>query len=145
MKNKMVISPYLRVYSAVKIEGWRGICNLFQFFDILSRHFETHLHTMKRKLTEHALISIFFMHRQKIWWNSNIQTFDSKILKIRPSFKKKRNCRFRDDLWRNIYVTPWPILLILVWMDRRDQYLSIKTKFRGGSFTSPFPTPISPS
>ena len=31
-----------------------GGCNLFQFFDYLSRHVEKYRHTMKLKLTEHV-------------------------------------------------------------------------------------------
>ena len=36
---------------------------------------------------------------------------------------------FARDIWRHIFVTPWPILVIEVSMVRGGQYLSIDTKF----------------
>ena len=33
---------------------WGGVIATFLIFDILSRHFERYLHTMKLKLTEHV-------------------------------------------------------------------------------------------
>ena len=79
------------------------------------------------KLTEHVGIIIFLLYKQKTRWNSNIQNFYSEIL--------NENFRSGMFLWRHNYVTPWPIVLILVCIIREGQYLPIDTKihFLGGS------------
>ena len=91
------------------------------------------------KLTEHVGITIFLLYKQKIRWNSDIQNFYSEILnffEFSPIFRKKIEI-FRSGmfLWRHNYVTPWPIVLILVCMIKGDPYLPIDTKinFIGGS------------
>ena len=94
-----------------RVRGWFLI-----FFDILSRHFEKYLHTMKLKLTEHVWIVIFLLYKQKTGEIPVFSFFYSKIF------------RFRHALWRHNYVAPWLIVLILVCMDRRDQYISIDPK-----------------
>ena len=100
------------------------------------------------KLTEHVGITIILLYSQKkpkkkkTRWNSDIQNFYSEILNFRLFFAKKKKKKkkkeiFRSSmlLWRHNYVTPWPIVLILVCMNRKDPYLSIDTKinFIGGS------------
>ena len=55
-------------------------CNLFHFFfDILSRHFEKYLHTMKLKLTEHIWIAIFLLCKQKPVEIMTFKTFTAKF------------------------------------------------------------------
>ena len=114
-------------------------CNLFSFKKTLIRQFEKCLHTMMLKLTEHVGITIFLLYKQKIRWNSDIQNFYSEILiflNVRLYFSQKIAI-FRSGmrLWRHNYVTPWPIELILVCIDREGPYLPIDTKmnFIGGS------------
>ena len=47
-------------------QGVRSLdTNFFSFLNIFSRHFEKYLHTLKLKLTEHILIIIFLLHKQK--------------------------------------------------------------------------------
>ena len=94
---------------------------------------------MMLKLTEHVGITISLLYKQKTWWNSDIQNFYSGILNFRPILRKKSQfsstSRSGMSLWRHNYVTPWPIVLILVCMDREGPYLPIDTKinFIGGS------------
>ena len=47
-----------------KSEGGGG-CNLFQFLNILIRHFEKYLHTMMLKPIEHVGITKFLSYKQK--------------------------------------------------------------------------------
>ena len=88
------------------------------------------------KLAEHVDITIFFLYKQKTRWNSDIQNFYSEIVNFRLFFATKIAI-FRSGmfLWRHNYVTPWPIVLILVCMNREDPYLPIvnKINFIGGS------------
>ena len=94
---------------------------------------------MMLKLTEHVGITISLLYKLKTRWNSDIQNFYSKIVNFRLFYAKNRKCSsiFRSGmyLWRHNYVTPWPIVLILVCMDREGPYLPIDTKinFIGGS------------
>ena len=92
------------------------------------------------KLTEHVRITIALLYKQKPRWNSDIQNFYSEILNFRLFYTKDRmqfSSIFRSgmSLWRRNYVTPWPIVLILVCMDREGPYLPIDTKIKviGGS------------
>ena len=87
------------------------------------------------KPTEHVGITIFLLYKQKTRWNSDIQNFYTEILNFRLFFAKNRNFHVRHVLWRHNYVTPWPIVLILVCMNREGPYLLIDTKinFIGGS------------
>ena len=91
------------------------------------------------KLTEHVGSTIVFLYKQKNRWNFDIQNFYSEILNFFLNFHlffaKNRNFQVRHILWRHNYVTPWPIVLILVCMDRGGPYLPIDTKinFIGGS------------
>ena len=80
-----------------------------------------------------------FCISKKTRWNSDIQNFYSEILiffLIFAYFSQKISI-FRSGmfLWRHNYVTLWPIVLILVCMDRKRPYLPIDTKinFLGGS------------
>ena len=114
-----------------RVRGW-----MQPFKKTLIRHFEKYLHTMMLKLTEHAGITNLLLHKQKTRWNSDIQNFYSEILNFSPIFRKMS--QFSGSacfLWRHNYVTPWPILLILVCMNRKGPYLPIDTKinFIGGS------------
>ena len=81
------------------------------------------------KLTEHVEITIFLLYKQKTRWNSEIQNFYSKILNFRL-FYAKYIAIFRSGmfLWRHTYVTPWPIVLMLVCMSRKGPYLPIDIK-----------------
>ena len=91
------------------------------------------------KLIEHVRITISLLYKQKTRWNSDFQNFDSEILNFRLFYPKKSQFSsiFRSgmSLWRHHYVMPWPIVLILVCMDREGPYLPIDTKinFIGGS------------
>ena len=94
---------------------------------------------MVLKLTKHVRITIFLLYKQKICWNSDIQNFFSEIMiffNFRLFFAKK--LQFSGPacfLLRHNYVTLWPIVLILVCMDRESPYLPIDTKinYKGGS------------
>ena len=103
------------------------------------RHFEKYLPTMMLKLTEHVGITISLLYKQKTRWNSDIQNFYTEIFEFSPILRKKSQFSsiFRSgvSLWPHNYVTPWPIVLILVCMDRKGPYLPIDTKinFIGGS------------
>ena len=74
------------------------------------------------KLTEHVGITISLLYKQKSRRNLRNSQFTSTF-------------RSGMSLWRHNYVTPWPIVLILVCMDRKGLYLPIdtKTNFIGGS------------
>ena len=91
------------------------------------------------KLTEHVRITISLLYKQKTRWNSDIQNFYSEIFNFRLLKKSQFSSIFRSgmSLWRHNYVTPWPIVLILVCMDRAREgpYLPIDTKIKviGGS------------
>ena len=90
------------------------------------------------KRTEHVGITISLLYKQKPRWNSDIQNFYGEILNFRLFYAKNRNlAQFSGPacIWRHNYVTPWPIVLILVCMDREGPYLPIDTKinFIGGS------------
>ena len=80
---------------------------------------------MKLKLTELVELSFFFCLSKK---PGEILIFVTKIAKfwIFACFSRKMAIfRFRHALWRNNYVTPWPIVLLLVYSDIGIQYLSI--------------------
>ena len=86
------------------------------------------------KLTEHVVITIFLLYKQKTRWNSDIQNFYSEIFDFSPIFRKKIAIfRFGMFLWRHNYVTPCPILLILVCMNREYLPSDTKINFIGGS------------
>ena len=88
------------------------------------------------KLTEHVEITISLLYKQNTRWNSDIQNFYSEILNFRLFYAKNRNlAQFSGmSFWGHNYVTPWPIVLILVCMDRESPCLPIDTKinFIGG-------------
>ena len=94
---------------------------------------------MTLKLTEHVRITISLLNKQKTQWNSDNQNFYSVNFEFSPILRKKSQFSsiFRSgmSLWRHNYVTPFPIVLILVCMDREGPYLPIDTKinFMGGS------------
>ena len=67
------------------------------FKKTLIRHFEKYLHTMMLKLTEHVVIIIFLLYKQKTRWNSDIQNFYSEILNFRLFYPKNRNFQVRYD------------------------------------------------
>ena len=88
------------------------------------------------KLTEHVEITIFLLYKQKTGWNSDIQNFYSEILNFRLFFRKKKKSQFSGPAcFYDVFITPWPIVLILVCMNREDPYLPFDTKinFIGGS------------
>ena len=91
------------------------------------------------KLTEHVGITIFLLYQQKTRWNSDIQNFYSEIWIFAYFSQKIAIFRSSIFLWRHNYVTPWPIVLILVCMNREGPYLPIDsnlpidTNFMGGS------------
>ena len=92
------------------------------------------------KLTEHVRITIFLLYKQNTQWNSDIQNFNSEILIFKKNFylffaEKIEIFRSGMFLWRHNYVTHWPIVLILVCMDRGGPYLPIDTK--GGGCNNP--------
>ena len=91
---------------------------------------------MMLKFREHFVITIFLLYKQITLWNFDIQNFYSEILKFRLFFEKK-NAIFRSGmfLWRHNYVTPRPIVLILVCINRKGPNPPIDTKFNfiGGS------------
>ena len=94
-------------WGRVSRQSWGvGGCNLFQFLEILSRHFEKYLHAMKLKLTKHVEITIFLLHKQIIRLSSYIQNFYSEILNFRLFFAKIAIFRSAMFLWRHNYVTP---------------------------------------
>ena len=83
------------------------------------------------KLTEHVGTTIFLLYKQKTRWNSDIQNFYSEILNFFEFFAyfPQKITIFRSGmfLWHHNYLTPWPIVLILVCMDRGGPYLPIDT------------------
>ena len=87
------------------------------------------------KLTENVGIIISLLYK----WNYDIQNFYSEILNFRLFTQNisQFSSIFRSgmSLWRHNYVTSWPIVLILVCMNREGLYLPIDTKnnFIGGS------------
>ena len=89
-------------------------------------------------LTEHVGITIFLLYKKKPGEILIFRTFIAKFW-IFAYFTQKSlfSSIFRSgmSLWRHNYVTPWPIVLILVCMDREGRYLPIDTKinFIGGS------------
>ena len=88
------------------------------------------------KLTEHVGITIFLLYKQKN--PGEIVIFRTFIAKFRIFAYFTQNISiFRSGmfLWRHNYVTPWPIVLILVCMSREGPYLPNDTKinFLGGS------------
>ena len=100
----------------------------------LIRHSEKYLHTMMLKLTEHVDITIFLSYKQK---PDEILIFRTFIAKFWIFVYFSQNIAiFRSGmfLWRHNYVTPWPIVLILVCLNREGPYLPIDTKinFIGG-------------
>ena len=132
-KNWGYHAPYPGVgYKPSKSEGEGGWCNLFSFRKQKIRYFEKYLYTMTLKLTEHVGITIFLLYKQKNRWNSDIQNFYSEILNFHLFYAIFRS---GVSLWRHNYVTPRPIVLILVCMDREGPYLpiDIKINFIGGS------------
>ena len=91
------------------------------------------------KLTEHVGITISLLYQQKPGEILIFRTFIAKFWIFFAVLRKKSQLssifRFGVSLWRHNYVTPWPIVLILVYMDREGPYLPIDTKinFIGGS------------
>ena len=105
------------------------------------------------KLTEHVGITIFLLYKQKLGEILKFRTFIVKFWIF--AYFTQNIAIFRSGmfLWRHNYVTPWPIVLILVCMTREGQYLLIDTKINliGGRFgksrdgvatTSPPPPPL---
>ena len=88
------------------------------------------------KLTEHVGITIFLLYKQKILWNSDIQNFYSEILNFHLFYAKKKIVTLVSGifLWRHNYVTPWPIVLILVCMNGEGLYLATDTKIKTSLF-----------
>ena len=91
------------------------------------------------KITEHVGITIFLLYLSKKTGEMLIfRIFIAKfwIFLIFAYFSQKKSKFFRSGmfLWRHNYGTPWPIVLILVCMDRGGPYLPIDTKinFIGG-------------
>ena len=82
------------------------------------------------KLTEHVGIAIFFCISKtpvKFWYSN----FYSDILNFWIfAYFTQKIAIFRAGmfLWRHNYLTPLPIVLILVCMDREGPYLPIDTK-----------------
>ena len=82
------------------------------------------------KLTEYVGITIFLLYKQKKKPGEIpiFRTFIAKVWIFAFFYQKTaifRSCMF---LWRHNYVTPRPIVLILVCMDREGPYLPIDTK-----------------
>ena len=81
------------------------------------------------KLTEHDGITISLLYKQKTRWNSDIQIFYNEIVNFRLFYAKNHNlAQFSGPACLYDYVTPWPIVLILVCVDREGPYLPIDTK-----------------
>ena len=84
------------------------------------------------KLTEHVGITISLLCKQKTpvkFWYSELLYLNfefSPILRKKSQFSSI--FRSSVSLWRHNYVMPWPIVLILVCMDREGPYLPIDTK-----------------
>ena len=89
---------------------------------------------MMLKLTEHVGITIFLLYKQKPGEILIFRTFIAKFWIF--AYFTQNIAIFRSGmfLWRHNYVTPWPIVLILVCMSREGPYLPIDTKinFIGG-------------
>ena len=88
------------------------------------------------KLTEYVGIFHFpFVLWAKTWENYDIQNFYREILNF-LNFRlfSQKSAIFRSGMFYN-YITPWPIVLILVCVDREGTYLPIdyKINFIGGS------------
>ena len=93
---------------------------------------------MMLKLTEHVGITIFLLYKQK---KKKKKKKNGEILKFRTfiaqfwvfwifAYVPQKIAIFRSGMfsWHHNYLTPWPIVLILVYMDRGDPYLPIDTK-----------------
>ena len=61
----MGVPPYPGQGKPSKSESESVHATFFQFLDILIRHFEKYLHTMKLKLTKDVGITIFLLYKQK--------------------------------------------------------------------------------
>ena len=90
---------------------------------------------MMLKLTEHAGITIVLLYKQKPVEILIFGTFIAKfcIFWIFAYFSQNIAI-FRSGLflWRHNYVKPWPIVLILVWMDREGPYIRYQNQFHRG-------------
>ena len=78
-----------------------------------------------------------FCISKKTRYDSDIQDFYSEILNfLNFAYFSQKIAIFKSGmfLWRHNYVTPWPIVLILVCINREGPYLPIDTKinFIGG-------------
>ena len=84
---------------------------------------------MKLKLTKYVGITTFLLYKQKTGWNFDIQNFFIAKFWIFAYFSQKIAI-FRSGmfLWRHNYVMSWPIVLILVCMNKEGPYLPIDTK-----------------
>ena len=81
------------------------------------------------KLTERVEITIFLLYKKKkTRWNSDIQNLNSEILNfLNFAYFSQKIAIFRSGMfiWRNNYVTPRPIILILVCIEKVHIYLLI--------------------
>ena len=129
-KKRLGASLYQGVGKAVKVGEWDR-CNLLKFFVcfVLFCFWNFKLPFWKisayneaetLKPTKPVWIVILLLDKQKTRCNFDIQNFHSEIL-----FFSREISRSDMFLWRQNYVTPQPIVLILVCMDRGDQYLLI--------------------
>ena len=111
-------------------DGEGGGCNLFQFLDILSHHFEKKI----CKLWSWNIQNMFELSFSSCISKKNdeitiFRTFVAKFW-IFIYFHKKFYFQVYHVLLSHNYAKPLPIVLILVCMDRGDQYLSTGLKIR---------------
>ena len=82
------------------------------------------------KLTEYVGITISLSYKQQPDEILIFRTFIAKFWMFAYFTQKSQFSsifKFGMSLWRHNYVTPWPIVLILVCMDRKGPYLPIYT------------------
>ena len=118
-----------------RVGGW---CNLFSFKKTLIRHIEKISAYYGAKLKNMLELPFSFCVSKKPGEILIFRTFIAKfwMFWIFAYFLQiSQFSRSGVSLWRHNYVTPWPIILILVCMNRGGPYLPIDTKinFIGGS------------
>ena len=129
-ENKIGRTTLPGVGLAVNTRGWGDGCNLFQCFDILNRHIEKKIFAYYEAETYRTCSNYHFSFCiSKTFCDILIfQTFIATFWMFTYFSRKIANFQFCLVFWRHNYAMPWPIVPLLVWMDREDQDLSIDFK-----------------
>ena len=132
MKKKILVPPSSGKGSrqSQRVKGWMQtfffvVVEILTVFDILSRHFEKHLHTMKLTPRENVGIVFFIFKSNNRVKFRYLEFFIAKFW-ISLIFHQKSQYQVRHVLWRHNYLTSRSIVLILVCMDRVDLFMILK-------------------